>query len=94
MAKNIQTAIDDHLKTIAELKKKLKQQADKENILLGAVVRDYAKNNYDFAQEVLLAIEDAPARTKKALAGLVDELSALSKTPAKADELTTNFNNQ
>ncbi|WP_323842612.1 MULTISPECIES: hypothetical protein [unclassified Moraxella] len=91
MAKNIKTAINDHLKTIAELKKKLKQQADKENLLLGAVVRDYAKNNYEFAQEVLMAIEDAPARTKKALSGLVDELNTVSKTQVKAEEQTTNF---
>lgn len=74
MKNKLQKTIEEHQSAIEKLKKKIKEQEAKENALIGAFFRDYALNNHEFAQAVLSAINKAPPKTKKGLAGFADLL--------------------
>lgn len=78
----IDKEIEQHLDAIKQLKKKLQDEQDKENVLIGALVRQYAEKDADFGATISMLIDDAPARTKKALSNFQKTLPAKPiKTP-------------
>lgn len=78
----IDKEIEQHLNAIKQLKKKLQDEQDKENTLIGALVRQYAEKDTDFGATISMLIDDAPARTKKALSNFKKTLPATTvRTP-------------